>query len=91
MTHVNFLSFRKPFTAPPELGQNGSDPFISGKKNCSNYRVHGIQIDQLGLTISTRWNRESDPVDLNTMNHIIRTIFFSLIKGLERFCQLISE
>ena len=32
MTHVNFQSFRKPFTAPPELGQNGSDPFISEKK-----------------------------------------------------------
>ena len=32
MTHVNFQSFWKPFTAPPELGQNGSDPFISEKK-----------------------------------------------------------
>ena len=32
--------------------QNGSDPFISEKKNCSDYRIHGIQIDQLELTIS---------------------------------------
>ena len=28
-----------------------------------------------------RWNRESEPVVLNTMNPIIRTIFFSLIKA----------
>ena len=34
--------------------QIGSDPFISEKKNCSDYRVHGIQINQLGLTISTQ-------------------------------------
>ena len=32
MRRVNFQSFRKPFTIPPELGQNGSDPFISEKK-----------------------------------------------------------
>ena len=32
MTYVNFQSFRRPFTAPPELGQNGSAPFISEKK-----------------------------------------------------------
>ena len=31
--------------------QYGSDPF---NKNCSDYRVHGIQIDRLGLTISTQ-------------------------------------
>ena len=30
-----------------------------------------------------RWNREFEPVDLNTINPIIRTIFFSLIKGSE--------
>ena len=34
--------------------ENGSDPFISEKKNCSDYRVHGIQIDRLGLTVSTQ-------------------------------------
>ena len=28
-----------------------------------------------------RWNRESEPVDLNTMNPIIRTIFFLNYKG----------
>ena len=32
--------------------QNGSDPFIGEKKNCSDYRVHGIQIDWLRLTVS---------------------------------------
>ena len=30
-----------------------------------------------------RWNRESKPVDLNTMNPIIWTIFFSPFKGSE--------
>ena len=34
-----------------------------------------------------RWNRESEPLDLNTMNLIIRTIFFSLLKALEPFCR----
>ena len=34
-----------------------------------------------------RWNREFEPVDLNTMNPIIWTIFFSLIKGSEPFCR----
>ena len=34
-----------------------------------------------------RWNREFEPVDLNTINPIIRTIFFSLIKGSEPFCR----
>ena len=33
--------------------QNGSDPLINEKKNCSDYRVHSIQIDRLGLMIST--------------------------------------
>ena len=33
------------------------------------------------------WNHEFEPVDLNTMNPIIRTTFFSLIKGSEPFCQ----
>ena len=28
-----------------------------------------------------RWNRESEPVNLNTMNPIIRTIFFFTYKG----------
>ena len=31
-----------------------SDPYISEKKNYSDYRVHGIQIDRLGLTVSTQ-------------------------------------
>ena len=34
-----------------------------------------------------RWNRESELVNLNTMNPIIQTIFFSLIKGSEPFCR----
>ena len=54
MRRVNFQSFRKPFTIPPELGQYGSDPFISEKKNCSDYGVHGIQINRLGLTVPTQ-------------------------------------
>ena len=32
--------------------ENGSDPFIGEKKICSDYRVHGIQIDRLRLTVS---------------------------------------
>ena len=39
--------------------------------------VHIFQIRFL------RWNRESKPVDLNTMNPIIWTIFFSPFKGSE--------
>ena len=108
------------------------------KKNCSDYRVHGIQIDRLVLTVPMqksifknlhrllryqpkcvknrpskpnqlnlthfgwylgtrciysknrflRWNRESEPVNLNTMNPIIRTIFFSRIKGSDIFLKL---
>ena len=32
--------------------ENGSDPFIDEKKICADYRVHGIQIDRLRLTVS---------------------------------------
>ena len=35
-----------------------------------------------------RCNRESEPVDLNTINPIIRTIFFSRIKGSDIFLKL---
>ena len=35
---------------PPKFGP---DPF-KGEKNCSDYGVHRIQIDRLGLTISTQ-------------------------------------
>ena len=34
--------------------ENGSDLCLGEKKNCSYYRVHGIQIDRLGLTVSTQ-------------------------------------
>ena len=37
-----------------KLIKNFSDPFISEKKNRSDYRVHGIQIDRLNLTVSTQ-------------------------------------
>ena len=32
----------------------GSDPFVSETKNLSDYRVHGIQINRLELTVSTQ-------------------------------------
>ena len=32
--------------------QNGSDPFKGEQKKYSDYRVHGIQINQLNLTVS---------------------------------------
>ena len=112
------------------LPQNFPAPFISEKKSCSDYRVHGIQIDGLNLTVSTQKlvlkNMHPVPryrpkcvkfcwfglegrfwtvfwyylgtrciffkpdfcvetVRLNTMSPIIRTIFFSLIKGSEKF------
>ena len=44
-------SFLRPPEFPPKFG---SDPFKGEKKNCSDYGVHGIQIDRLGLTISTQ-------------------------------------
>ena len=34
--------------------ENDSVPFISEKKNSLDYRVHCIQIDRLGLTVSTQ-------------------------------------
>ena len=116
------------------MSDNECHPFIREKKICSDYRVYGIQIDRLGLTVATqksvlksmqqvlryqpkcvqfcwfglegnflviswdsvhifqnqflRWNRESEPVDLNTMNPIIRTNFFSRIKGSDIFLKL---
>ena len=34
--------------------ENGSAPYISEKKKSLDYRVHCIQIDRLGLTVSTQ-------------------------------------
>ena len=43
------------FLRPPEFPLKvGSDPFKGEKKICSDYGVHGIQIDRLGLTVSTQ-------------------------------------
>ena len=43
------------FLRPPEFPLKfGSDPLKGEKKKCSDYGVHGIQIDRLGLTISTQ-------------------------------------
>ena len=33
--------------------QNGSEPFISEKKNCSDYKVHGIPIHGFNAKISS--------------------------------------
>ena len=44
-------SFLRPLQFPLKFG---SDPFKGEKQNCSDYGVHGIQIDRLGLTISTQ-------------------------------------
>ena len=44
-------SFLRPAEFPLKFG---SDPLKGEKKNCSDYGVHGIQIDRLGLTISTQ-------------------------------------
>merc|ERR1712105_506100 len=38
-----------------------------------------------------RWNRESEPLDLNTINPIIRTIFFSTYKGVRAILLAISS
>ena len=48
----------------------------------SRYSLHTFQNRFL------RCNRESEPVDLNTMNPIIRTNFFSRIKGSDIFLKL---
>ena len=41
------------FLRPAEFPLNfGSDPLKGKKKNCSDYGVHGIQIDRLRLTVS---------------------------------------
>ena len=44
-------SFLRPAEFPLKFG---SDPLKGEKKNCSDYGVHGIQINRLGLTISTQ-------------------------------------
>ena len=41
-------------TIPTGNPKSGSGPFISEKKNRSDCRVHGIQIDRLGFTVSTQ-------------------------------------
>ena len=38
-----------------------------------------------------RWNRESEPVDLNTMNLIIRTFFFLTHKGVRAILSGLEE
>ena len=49
-----YKKFLGPKKAPQNWVQKGSDPFISEKKNRLDYRVHGIQNDRLGLTVSTQ-------------------------------------
>ena len=50
---ICFYSFLRGFSLGARNFKKMSDPFIC-QKNCSDYRVHGIQIDRLGLTISTQ-------------------------------------
>ena len=49
-----FFSFLRGFSLGARNFKKTSDPLISEKKNCSDYRVHGIQNDRLGLTVSTQ-------------------------------------
>ena len=42
-------SFLRPAEFPLKFG---SEPLKGEKKNCSDYVVHGIQIDRFGLTVS---------------------------------------
>ena len=39
-------------TTPTRTPKSGSDSLISENKNLSDYRVHGIQIDQFGHMVS---------------------------------------
>ena len=48
---INFFTFEI-FKLGGWLPQNFSVPFIGEKKNPSDYRVHGIRIDRLKLTVS---------------------------------------